>query len=90
MTNYNLDDNSDDIGFKEKIVLSDVSPTQKLDLAKKILTSVLILALASICIRAFSPADNEAAKDIFETAKTILPAIATLVIGYYFGKSEIK
>jgi hypothetical protein len=29
----------------------------------------------------------EGAKDVFEACKTILPPIATLVLGYYFGKN---
>lgn len=27
-------------------------------------------------------------EDIFDTCKTILPPIATLVLGYYFGQSD--
>jgi hypothetical protein len=31
---------------------------------------------------------SEAAKDIFDACKTVVPPIVTLVLGFYFGKAE--
>ena len=36
----------------------------------------------------WSSPNEEAGKNIFETCKTIIPPIITLVIGYYFGQSR--
>lgn len=60
-----------------------ISPKDLLIFAKWILFFLAVLfALGALC-EMIRPAST-----IFEACKTILPPIATLVIGYYFGKSS--
>lgn len=68
--------------------INEVSPKDRLSLAKNILMGIFALAVLSIGIRVLSDSKHTGAIEVFEAAKTILPAIATLVIGYYFGKNE--
>lgn len=58
---------------------------EKLEFAKHILFVVAILFAVAMILRAGS-VDAVAGQDILEASTTILPAIATLVIGYYFGQ----
>lgn len=58
---------------------SEVSPKDKLKFAKQILFGLVILFIASFVMSALG------FKEIFESCKEILPPIATLIIGYYFG-----
>lgn len=61
----------------------DVTPKDLLQLAKMILSAVMILFIIGILTFIFT---KELV--IFEACKTILPPIATLVIGFYFGKTN--
>ncbi len=60
----------------------EVSPQDLLKFAKMILSTIAIIFIMAMFFKLFS-------KDlvVFEACKTILPPIATLVIGFYFGKS---
>ena len=49
-----------------------------------ILCGVTLLYIFSVIALLFVP---ESGKSVFDSMRTFLPAIATLVIGYYFGKS---
>lgn len=61
----------------------EVSPQDLLKFAKMILSTIAIIFILAMFFKLFS-------KDylVFESCKTILPPIATLVIGFYFGKSS--
>lgn len=64
------------------ITEENITPRDMMTFAKSILLVIAILfALGGVC-ELFRPQSS-----IFEACKTILPPIATLVIGYYFGKS---
>lgn len=60
----------------------DISPRELLKFAKLILLILALIFIFGIVIEVFFPN-----KGIFDSCKTILPPISTLVIGYYFGKS---
>lgn len=49
-----------------------------------VLCGVTLLYIFSVIALLFVP---EGGKSVFDSMRTFLPAIATLVIGYYFGKS---
>ena len=61
----------------------DVTPQDLLKFAKLILSTIAIIFILAMFFKLFS-------KDciVFESCKTILPPIATLVIGFYFGKAN--
>lgn len=60
-----------------------VSEKEKLEFAKLILLFVVIIwLLGGLALMYSAPRGG----DIFEACKTILPPIATLIIGYYFSK----
>lgn len=66
----------------EPMVEENVSPRDMLKFAKAILFILAILfTLGGFCEMIRPDAS------VFEACKTVLPPIATLVIGYYFGKS---
>ena len=71
--------------IKEIVALieKDITPRDLLKFAKQILLCVGILFLLSGITELFNPDCG-----IFEVCKTILPPIGTLVIGFYFGKSN--
>jgi len=59
-----------------------ITPRDLMKFAKAILMVLAVLfALGAVC-DLINPQSS-----IFEACKTILPPIATLVIGYYFGRS---
>jgi len=58
-----------------------VTPLELLDFAKGVLITVVVLFVLGAATTFFQPNNT-----IFEACKTILPPIATLVMGYYFGK----
>lgn len=60
-----------------------VTPYDLLVLARYILLSLLILFLILCLLDIWRPNQG-----FFETAKTTLPPIATLVIGFYFGRKS--
>lgn len=61
----------------------DVTPKDLLIFAKTILLVLALLFVLGAVDAMFQPNNT-----VFEACKTILPPIATLVIGYYFGKSS--
>ncbi len=61
----------------------DVTPKDLLQLAKMILCAIMSLFVLGVFTFIFTK--NLV---IFEACKTILPPIATLVIGFYFGKTN--
>ena len=69
----------DDIVEKPLYTNKDVTPLDLLKFARQILVTIAIIFISSW----FSP--NLV---IFDCCKTVLPSIATLVIGYYFGKTN--
>jgi NADH:ubiquinone oxidoreductase subunit 6 (subunit J) len=73
----------------EDAVLKGQFEFQRLAFAAVILTGLGLVFLQSMAMYYWaSPEQKEAAKSIFETCKTVIPPIITLVLGYYFGKSE--
>ena len=60
-----------------------ITPKDLLKLAQYILLTIAILFIIGIISEWLMPN-----KGIFDACKTILPPIATLVIGFYFGKSN--
>jgi uncharacterized membrane protein len=56
---------------------------------KEAITGLGLVFLQSMAMYYWaSSGQAEAAKSIFETCKTVIPPIITLVLGYYFGKSD--
>lgn len=77
------DVNKDILEDTPAIIEENITPRDLMKFAKAILLVLaLLFALGAIC-EVFKPQSN-----IFEACKTILPPIATLVIGYYFGRSS--
>lgn len=64
-------------------VEQNITPKDLLGLAKYILMAIAIM----FCLGCISELYQKGSA-IFEACKTILPPIATLVIGFYFGKSS--
>ena len=62
-----------------------ISEKEKLDLAKMTLLGVVILWLLGGFALAFKTPHG---MDIFDACKTILPPIATLILGYYFSEKS--
>lgn len=56
---------------------------ERLRLANRVLLGTAILFALSAGLYVRWPVEGE---PIFEASRTILPAIATLVLGYYFGR----
>lgn len=59
----------------------------RLNLAQWILLTIAIFFILGGSAALFAQ-DEDDGDAIFEACKTILPPIATLVIGYYFGEKE--
>ena len=64
-------------------IAEDITPRDMLKFAKSILVVIAVLFLLGGASELIKPNCG-----IFEACKTILPPIATLVIGFYFGKSN--
>jgi hypothetical protein len=64
--------------FKE----GDITPKDLLRFAKLILGVIAILFVGSAITELYVPNSG-----IFEVCKITLPSLATLIIGFYFGKS---
>ena len=60
-----------------------LTPVHRLSFAKSILFGLAILFVLGMIISTFTH-NNE----IFDACKTVLPPIATLIIGYYFGEKS--
>lgn len=58
-----------------------ITPVHRLSFAKSILLGLGLLFLAGMIVTVFTKNN-----DIFDSCKTVLPPIATLIIGYYFGE----
>ena len=65
------------------VISEDITPRDMLKLAKSILLMSAILFILGGIAELIKPNCG-----IFESCKTILPPIVTLVIGFYFGKSN--
>jgi len=65
------------------VIVEDITPKDMLQFAKSILVVITILFALGGLSELIKPNCG-----IFEACKTILPPIATLVIGFYFGKSN--
>lgn len=64
-------------------ISEDVTPKDLLKFAKVILLFIAILFVMGMVAELISPKGI-----IFEACKTLLPSIVTLVIGFYFGRSN--
>lgn len=64
-------------------IIEDITPRDMLKFAKSILIVIAMLFFLGGVSELIKPNCG-----IFEACKTILPPIATLVIGFYFGKSN--
>jgi hypothetical protein len=74
---------SDELSDISGVQVEEVTPRDLLRLGREILgvlALLFVLGATSILIWPNSP--------VFEACRTILPPIATLVIGYYFGRSK--
>jgi hypothetical protein len=64
----------------------------RLHFAATVMSVLAALFLAGMAFYFFDgrtgAANTGAGKDIFDSCKTILPPIATLVLGYYFGQPD--
>ncbi len=67
----------------EIINSQDVTPQDILRFAKSILSTFAMLSLFAGLAELYSPQNN-----IFSAMREILPPMATMVIGFYFGKSN--
>jgi membrane protease YdiL (CAAX protease family) len=64
---------------------------QRLNFAAVILMGLALVFLESMAMYYWSPpGQSEVGKNIFETCKTVIPPIITLVLGYYFGRSDLS
>jgi hypothetical protein len=75
---YNLETNLSYSAPKE------LDPTKLLSFARWILISIAVLAILACTMLLKYPGSKEAAL-IYEQARTILPPLVTLVLGFYFG-----
>lgn len=78
--------NLEEVAAEQNIGNEDVSPKDKLALAKGVLFFIFILAILAGVARVF--AEVEAGKDIFDAATTLLLPVVTLVLGFYFGRND--
>jgi len=60
-----------------------LTPVHRLSFAKSILLGLAILFVIGMLVSILTH-NNE----IFDACKTVLPPIATLIIGYYFGEKS--
>jgi len=77
-----LSDTEEELSDVKGIETQTITPKDLLGFAKGILIALAVLFLIGAIIDIYRPASI-----VFEACKTILPPIATLVIGYYFGKT---
>lgn len=75
---------NDDILLEESpVYINDITPRDLLSFAKSILIVIALLFLLGGVAELVRPQSG-----VFDTCKTVLPPVATLVIGFYFGKSS--
>jgi len=70
-------------GSTAEVELKEITPKDLLVFAKLILLVIALLFLFGAIADLINPNGH-----VFEACKTILPPIATLVIGFYFGKNS--
>ena len=80
--NHKTNETPEELTDVEGVKTQAITPKDLLHFAKGILFVLSLLFIASAIISAVWPNST-----VFEACKTILPPIATLVIGYYFGKT---
>jgi hypothetical protein len=68
----------DDVDYARE---QNITPKDRLKFAKTILFFLMIMCCLGAITELLRPGNN-----VFEACRTILPSMATLVIGYYFGK----
>lgn len=76
-------ENDELVDDKPSLKIEDITPKDLLFFAKVILLVLSILWILGGLSEIFRPGNN-----LFEACKITLPPIATLVIGYYFGKNK--
>lgn len=76
-------ENEDFLDDKPTLKIEDVTPRDLLTFSKVILIVLAIMWIAGGLSEILRPNNN-----LFEACKVTLPPIATLIIGYYFGKSK--
>jgi cytochrome c biogenesis factor len=62
-------------------------PAKQLHFAAASLTGLMLIFSLSMAMAYWG---RDKGKEVFDTTKTIIPPIATLILGYYFGKTETK
>lgn len=78
-----LDKQGSILAEKPKLHMIPISPAERLKFAGRVLLGIGILFATAMYAEIILD-DVE----VFEACKTILPPIATLIIGYYFGESK--
>ncbi len=81
-TNINADALTSEISGVQTWKPEDVTPKDLLKFAKTILFCIFGMAVIGVICEYFTPSNN-----IFPALREILPPMATMVIGFYFGKS---
>lgn len=75
----------------ERLPKAENFQTRRLYFAGVVLSGLGLLFLFAMGVYAFNPTSDgepERGKEILDTAKTIIPPIITLVLGYYFGQDN--
>lgn len=78
-----MNNENDEIAHDHSVIADDVTPKDLLNFARQILMCLTILFLLSWVADWLIPG-----RGIIDCCKTVAPSIATLVIGYYFGKTN--
>jgi hypothetical protein len=73
-----------DLGKRGDVPRPDLDPQKLLSFAQEILMALAILVILACGVLLRWPGSKEA-QTIFEQARTILPPMMTLVLGFYFG-----
>lgn len=73
-----------DLGQRGDVPRPDLDPQKLLSFAQRILMALVFLVLLACGVLLRWPGSKEA-QTIFEQARTILPPMVTLVLGFYFG-----
>jgi hypothetical protein len=73
-----------DLGQRGDVPRPDLDPQKLLSFAQQILMVLAFLVLSACGVLLRWPGSKEA-QTIFEQARTILPPMVTLVLGFYFG-----
>ena len=76
-------DNEDKISKKKLHDEQEVTPKDLFRFAKAILLGISIMFILGMICKLI-----QQDTDIFESMKNILPSVATMVIGFYFGRTK--